>query len=87
MIPSLGRVPRAGRVLLADDSEGALFRQCCERVRAEFHENTWQAFWCTAVDGRSAGEVAAELGMSPVGVRVAKSRVLLRLREELGDHP
>jgi hypothetical protein len=29
--------------------------------------------------------VAADLGMSPVGVRVAKSRVLQRLREILGD--
>ena len=70
---------------VADDGESLLFRQCCERVRAEFQENTWQAFWRTAVEGKPAAEVAAELKMSPVGVRVAKSRVLLRLREELGD--
>ena len=54
-------------------------------IRGEFHPHTWQAFWATAVEGRSAPDVAAELGMSPVGVRVAKSRVLQRLREALGD--
>ena len=46
---------------------------------------TWQAFWRTTVDGSTAGAVALELGMSPGAVRVAKSRVLRRLREELGD--
>jgi DNA-directed RNA polymerase specialized sigma24 family protein len=34
---------------------------------------------------RTARDVAAELSMSPGAVRVAKSRVLQRLREELGD--
>jgi hypothetical protein len=29
--------------------------------------------------------VASELGMSAVAVRIAKSRVLARLREEAGD--
>lgn len=38
-----------------------------------------------AVEGKPATEVADELGMSPVAVRVSKSRVLQRLREALGD--
>jgi len=62
-----------------------LFRRCCERVRAEFQDRTWQAFWKTTVDGRTANEVAIELAMTPIAVRVSKSRVLQRLREELGD--
>jgi RNA polymerase sigma-70 factor (ECF subfamily) len=70
---------------VGDGSERRLFHSCCERVRSEFQENTWQAFWRTAVEGRPAADVAAELSMSPVGVRVAKSRVLMRLRQELGD--
>jgi RNA polymerase sigma-70 factor (ECF subfamily) len=37
------------------------------------------------VEGKSPKDVGAELGMSPGAVRVAKSRVLHRLREELGD--
>ena len=63
----------------------ALVHQALEHLRKHFAQNTWQAFWRTAVDGRSAPEVAKELSMTDVGVRVAKSRVLQRLREELGD--
>jgi RNA polymerase sigma-70 factor (ECF subfamily) len=55
-----------------------------ELIRGEFEGRTWQAFWRTAVEARSPADVAAELGMSPGAVRVAKSRVLKRLREELG---
>jgi RNA polymerase sigma-70 factor (ECF subfamily) len=53
-------------------------------IRGEFEERTWRAFWLTAVEDRAPKEVALELGMSPGAVRVAKSRVLRRLREELG---
>ena len=37
------------------------------------------------VDGRETVDVAKDLGMLPGTVRVAKSRVLKRLRLELGD--
>lgn len=56
-----------------------------ESIRGEFHERTWQAFWKVVVEGRTASDVAADLDMKPGTVRVAKSRVLLRLRRELGD--
>ncbi len=76
----------------ADDSsavdakvDGGLFHRGLELIRREFEERTWQAFWGMAVDGRTANDVAAELSMSPGAVRVAKSHVLRRLREELGD--
>jgi RNA polymerase sigma-70 factor (ECF subfamily) len=65
--------------------EPGLVRRALELIRAEFAERTWQAFWRTAIEGRPAPEVAAELSMSPGAVRVAKSRVLQRLREALGD--
>ncbi|MBX9581495.1 MAG: sigma-70 family RNA polymerase sigma factor [Gemmataceae bacterium] len=63
----------------------ALLRRALELIRGEFEPRTWQAFWRTAVDGRSPKDVADELGMSGGAVRVAKSRVLHRLREVLGD--
>jgi RNA polymerase sigma-70 factor (ECF subfamily) len=66
-------------------AERDLFHRGLELIRAEFEEKTWQAFWRTAVDGQPAADVAAELGLSPGAVRVAKCRVLQRLREELGD--
>ncbi len=56
-----------------------------ESIRDEFHERTWQAFWKVVVEGRSTNDVAADLSMKPGTVRVSKSRVLLRLRHELGD--
>jgi RNA polymerase sigma-70 factor (ECF subfamily) len=56
-----------------------------ERVRAEFEDRTWQAFWRLTVDNQSAAEVAADLAMTTGAVYVAKSRVLRRLREELGN--
>jgi RNA polymerase sigma factor (sigma-70 family) len=60
-----------------------LSAKAMERVQHEFHGNTWKAFWGTAVEGRGASEVGAELKMSPGAVYVAKSRILARLREEV----
>ncbi len=54
-----------------------------ERVKGEFHTNTWQAFWLTAVEGLAAAEVAGKVGMSPGAIYVAKSRVLARLKDEV----
>jgi RNA polymerase sigma-70 factor (ECF subfamily) len=70
-----------------EKAEHALFHRALQQIRCEFEERTWQAFWRTAVDGRAPRDVAPELGMSPGAVRVAKSRVLHRLRAELGDSP
>jgi RNA polymerase sigma-70 factor (ECF subfamily) len=60
-----------------------LARRALQLMQSEFQPNTWKACWETLVAGRSAGEVAAELGISEAAVYVAKSRVLHRLREEL----
>lgn len=54
-----------------------------EQVKAEFQESTWRAFWLTAVEGQSAGDVAQQLKMSSGAVYVAKSRVLARLKQEV----
>jgi RNA polymerase sigma-70 factor (ECF subfamily) len=62
-----------------------VFQRGVRLIREEFEERTWEAFWRTAVDDRTAVEVGAELGMTPGAVYVAKSRVLKRLREEFGE--
>jgi RNA polymerase sigma-70 factor (ECF subfamily) len=71
----------------AADSEqmSTLFHRALGMLRGEFAERTWQAFWRATVDGQPAPAVAEELGMTANAVRMAKSRVLHRLREELGD--
>ena len=56
-----------------------------ELVRGEFEPQTWTAFWRCAMDGDAAADIATEMGVSPAAVRKAKSRVLLRLRQEVGD--
>lgn len=60
-----------------------LLRRATELVRSDFEEHTWKAFWQTAVEGRATADVAADLGLSANAVRIAKSRVRARLREEL----
>jgi RNA polymerase sigma-70 factor (ECF subfamily) len=60
-----------------------LYQRALNLLRTDFAESTWQAFLATAVDGRSAADVAEDLGMTVGAVYVAKSRVLARLREEL----
>jgi RNA polymerase sigma-70 factor (ECF subfamily) len=58
----------------------AQFRRAAEQVRDEVQPATWQAFWETAVLGTSTGEAAKKLNMQQGAVRVAKCRVLVRLR-------
>jgi RNA polymerase sigma-70 factor (ECF subfamily) len=65
--------------------DGLLPRRALELIRAEFENRTWEAFWRTAIDGQRPAHVAEELGMSVMAVYKAKSRVLRRLRQELGD--
>src|SRR5207237_644077 len=60
-----------------------LFRWAADEVRGEFATTTWQAFWQTAVEGRSPSDVAAELGLSVGAVYIARSRVLARLRRRI----
>jgi RNA polymerase sigma-70 factor (ECF subfamily) len=67
--------------------EGQVVHRALEGIRAEFEERTWRAFWRVAVDCQPAQDVARELGTTPGAVRVAKCRVLNRLRRELGDLP
>lgn len=72
----------------ADDSAeqiSSLYTRALELVRAEFEDKTWQMFWRTVVENQLPAVVASELGVSPAAVRQAKSRVLRRLKEEVGD--
>ncbi len=62
-----------------------LFQRALVIVQAEFEDRTWNAFWRIAVEGRDTANTAAEFGMSVNAARQAKSRVLRRLRVELGD--
>lgn len=61
-----------------------LVGRALELMRAEFQPTTWKACWEYVVVGRPVPEVARELGVTVNAVYLAKSRVLRRLRQELG---
>jgi RNA polymerase sigma-70 factor (ECF subfamily) len=63
----------------------ALRRRALELVRGQVAERTWRAFWLTAIEGHAPAEVAASLGVTATAVRMAKSRVLHRLKEQFGE--
>jgi RNA polymerase sigma-70 factor (ECF subfamily) len=67
------------------DAYCLLLERALTSIQDEFEERTWRAFSRVVVDGVSPCEAAKELGMSAGAVRVAKCRVLHRLRQELGD--
>ncbi len=52
-------------------------------IQAEFASSTWRTFWETTVQDRPVSDVAAEFGMTPNAVHIARCRVIRRLREEL----
>lgn len=60
-----------------------LLEWAAKRVRQEVRESTWQAFWQTAVEGKTAEEVAQALEMSVGAVYIAKSRIIARLRQQV----
>ena len=62
-----------------------LLRWAAGRVRGDFAETTWRAFWLTAVEGVAACQAAEECGMTIGAVYIAKSRVVSRLRERVAQ--
>ena len=57
------------------------------QAQTQFSSNTWQAFWMTAVEDRSAVDVAFDLGMSRNAVYIAKSRVIAAIRDTVEPPP
>jgi RNA polymerase sigma factor (sigma-70 family) len=67
-----------------------VFEWAAERVRNEFREPTWQAFWRTVAQHQPIERVAQELGLTVGAVYIARSRVTARIRQEIasaeGEH-
>ncbi len=61
--------------------ERRVFTWAADQVRGAFQDSTWQAFWQTAVEGKTGPEVARTLGMTVAAVYLAKGRVMARLKE------
>lgn len=63
--------------------EHRLFVGAAKQVRPMVCESTWQAFWDTVVEGESTAIVAGRLKLSPAAVRLAKARVIARIKEQI----
>jgi RNA polymerase sigma-70 factor (ECF subfamily) len=61
-----------------------LIRRLLGVVQSDFQPQTWEVFRLLVLEDRPAVEVARLCGMELNAVYVAKSRVLARLRQELG---
>jgi len=64
------------------DYQRKLLNWAMEKVKPEFAERIWSAFVLTAVRSRKIADVAEELSMTGNAVRIAKCRVIKRLREK-----
>ena len=86
---ALGQIQNLPDLLAApadEDTEvGLVYRRAVEQVRGEFEQRTWDIFWRTVVEGISPAAVAGEMHITPAAVRQAKSRVLRRLKQEMGE--
>jgi RNA polymerase sigma-70 factor (ECF subfamily) len=71
----------------AETERSILLRSALEAVRDEFTPPTFRAALAVLREDRKPAEVAAELGLTPNAVYVAKFRVLRRLRDLLAALP
>ena len=63
-----------------------VFRWAARQVRNEFRQDTWDAFWLTAVEGRCVEAVAKELAKDPGAIYAARSRVMRRIRKKAAEY-
>jgi len=63
----------------------ALVARAREQIREEFAPRTWEIFSRAVVDQIPTAMVAQEFSVTPAAVRQARSRILRRLRQQLGD--
>jgi RNA polymerase sigma-70 factor (ECF subfamily) len=72
--------------LLRLEHRREVFRWAVRHVRAEFHDETWQAFWQTAIEGRAVEDVAEELAKNRGAIYAARSRVIRRIQEKVAEY-
>lgn len=69
----------------AEADKALVVHRAMELIRPEFEARNWKAFEQVALHGRSATEVATELGVAAQTIRQANYRIRRRLRLILED--
>ncbi len=65
--------------------EFELILWAAEKVRAEFRESSWKAFWGTVIEGRPVQVLAEELNVTPGSIYMSRSRIMARIRAEVRE--
>ncbi|MCO8125207.1 sigma-70 family RNA polymerase sigma factor [Stieleria sp. TO1_6] len=68
---------------IRSECQSEVFRWAARRIRGEFAESSWLAFWRTSVEQQPVETVARELGRTTGAVYTSRSRIMKRLREEV----
>jgi RNA polymerase sigma factor (sigma-70 family) len=61
-----------------------VLRRLLATIQADFEPASWEVFRLLVLEDRPAAEVAQRTGMKPNAIYVVKSRILQRLRQEVG---
>ncbi len=81
----LSQIPQDtnGEDIWEQDYQRSVFRWAADRIRHQFRDSTWQAFWKSSVDGQDTKTVAEALSISEGAVYIAKCRVTAKLKETI----
>ena len=63
-----------------------VFRWAAGKFAKEFRQETWDAFWLTAIEGRTSEAAAKELGKNPGAIYAARSRVMRRIQQKVKEY-
>jgi RNA polymerase sigma-70 factor (ECF subfamily) len=66
-----------------EEHDQHVVRRLLELIEPEFEPATWSAFRMVVFENKTTRETADALALSPNAVRIAKSRVLARFRQEI----
>jgi RNA polymerase sigma-70 factor (ECF subfamily) len=66
-----------------EEHDRHVVRRLLELIEPEFEPATWSAFRMLVLEGKPTRVAATALGLTPNAVRIAKSRVLARFRQEI----
>lgn len=81
----LNQVPAAAETEFENEYQKSLFDLASKQVRGEVRDVTWRSFCLTALEGRPAEEIAAELGVPVGSVYTSKCRVVARIKARVAE--